>query len=67
MKEPTPKSVEEKYQQAALLHRNKIIQAGWSPEKANALARARFFHAIFPEEIGPTRPNPDSCGPQDRL
>lgn len=51
MKEPTPKSVEEKYQRDALAHRDKILQAGWSPERANALARARFFHAVFPEEI----------------
>ena len=67
MKEPTPKSVEEKYQRNALLHRDKIIQAGWSLEKANRLARAKYFHAAFPDDIGPTRPDPDSCGPQDRL
>jgi hypothetical protein len=61
--EQTPKSIEQKYQREALQHRDKIIDAGWPLEKANRLARAKFYHAVFPDEIDPTRPDPDSCGP----
>ena len=66
MEKPTPQSIEQKYQHEAIRHRDKLIEVGWSVEKANRLARAKYLHAVFNDDISRIRPDPDFCGPQDR-